>query len=92
MCMNWTRFIVIGGIMCLGKNLIYIKPTRRIDQLECYYSTVNNPVQSVQTFKGSCLTTLTETADSNKHVKDNKHVYNQNFQLETVDKVCANHQ
>ena len=33
-----------------------------------------------------------ETVDGDKHVKDNKHVYNQNFLLETVDKICANHQ
>ena len=89
---NWTRFLLTEGIMCLCKNLIYIKPTRRIDQPECYCSTVNNPVQSGETLKGNNLTTLMEIADGDKHVQDDKHVYNWNSLLDTVDKVCAKHQ
>ena len=61
---NWTGFLLIGRIIHLCKNLIYIKPTRGIDQPECHCSTINNQVQSGQTLKGIYLTTLTETADS----------------------------
>ena len=67
-------------------------PTRRINQPEHHCSTVNNQVQSGQTLKGNYLTTLLETADSDKYVQDDKHVYKWNFVLETVDKICANHQ
>ena len=59
--------------------LTYIKPTRRIDQPECHSSTENNKVQSGQTLKGNCLTTLMETVIGDKHVQDDKHVYNWNF-------------
>ena len=47
---------------------------RRINQPEHHCSTVNNPVQSGQTFNRDYLTALTETADGDKHVQDNKHV------------------
>ena len=50
------------------KNLIYIKPTRKINQPECHCSIVNNPVHSGQTFKENYLTTLTDKTDGNKHV------------------------
>ena len=32
-----------------------------------------------------------ETVDGDKHVQDDKHVYNQNFLLETADKVHESH-
>ena len=36
-----TSFLIIGGIMCLHRNLIYIKPTREVNQLECNNHTVH---------------------------------------------------
>ena len=85
-------FLFIGGIMCLYKNVIYIKSTRNFNQPECHCSTVNKPVQSSQIPKGNYTNTLEYTTDGNKHVLDDKHVYTRNFLLELSDKVCANHQ
>ena len=80
----WTSFSFIGRIMCLHKNLIYIKPTRNPNQLECNYSVVYSPIQSSQTAKGNYTTTSTSTTtvhtvDGNKHIQDNKYVYTKVF-------------
>ena len=89
---SWTSFLFIGGIMCLYKNLIYIKPTRNFNQLECYCSMVNSPMQSHQIPKANYTTTIVYTVDGNKHVQDDKHLYTKVFLLELSDKVHANHQ
>ena len=59
--------------MCLYKNLIYIKPTRNLNQLECNYSVVDSPIQSSQIAKENYTTTSTSTTtvytvDGNKHI------------------------
>ena len=66
MCKNWTGFLLVGGIMCVCKNLFYIKPKRRINQPESHCSTVKNQLQSGQTHEGNYITTLRETADGDK--------------------------
>ena len=87
----WTSFLFIGGIMCLHKNLIYIKPTRNLNQLECNYPLVDNPIQSSQITKGNYTTTTVYTVDGKKHVHDDKYVYTKVFLLVLLDKVCVNH-
>ena len=91
----WTSLLIIEGIMCLHKNLIYIKPTRNLYQLECNYSMVDSPIQSSQIAKGKYTTTSTSTlyiVDSNKHIQYDKYVYTKVFLLQLLDKVCVNHQ
>ena len=80
---TWTGFLFlfIGGIMCLYKNLIYIKSTRKFNQPECHCSAVNRPVQSGQIPKGNYTTTFEYTTDGNKHVQYGKHVYTRDFLL-----------
>ena len=56
--------------MCLHKNLIYIKPTRNLNQPECNYSMVDSPIQSGQITEGNYTTTTVYTVDGNKHIQD----------------------
>ena len=88
----WTSFLFIGRIMCLHKNLVYIKPTRNLSQLECNYSVVDSPIQSSQITGGNYTTTTVYTVDGNKHVQDDKYVYIKVFLQELLDKVHGNHQ
>ena len=83
--------------MCLHKNLIYIKTTRNLNQLECNHSMVDSPTQSSEITKGNYTTTSTSTStvsrvDGNKHIQDDKYVYTKVFLLELSDKVYVNHQ
>ena len=85
---NCLDFYPIDELCVCAKKLIYIKPTRRINQPEHHCSTANNQVQSGPVLQGKYLTTLMETVDGDKHVQDDKHVCSIQ---ETADKVCANH-
>ena len=93
----WTSLIIIGGIMCLHRNFIYIKPTRKFNQLGCNYSMVDSPIQSSQIIRGNYTTASTSTSsvytvDGNKYIQDDKRLYTKVFLLELSDKVHVNHQ
>ena len=87
-----TSLLIIGGIMCLHRNLIYIKPTRKVNQLKCNYSTVHTDYtfQSNQIARGNYTTISTSTLSL--YPVDGQSTYSKIFLLKLSDKVCVNHQ